>query len=518
MGPAVLAILDGWGHSSSRKANAIANCGAANIETLARTYPFALLDASGTSVGLPAGQIGNSEVGHTCMGAGRIVYQDLNRIHHAIQTGEFQRNEVLLSAIDAAVRSGGALHLLGLVSDGGVHSHIEHLKALVRMAKGRSCPRVFLHAFMDGRDTAPAVGVNYLRTLEEFFAKEGIGAIATVMGRYWAMDRDNRWDRVQRAYEAMTEGSGLTAVSGSAAMEAAYARGETDEFVQPTVVTPSSEEGARAPGLIRDGASVIFFNFRADRAREMTRALTFFDFDRFQRKIFLSLAAYTCMTRYDETFPLPVAFPPEHPDRIFGEVLSEHGCKQIRVAETEKYAHVTFFFNGGAEKVFPGEERIMIPSPKVATYDLQPEMSAPSVTEALLERLRSSGGERLAVVLNYANADMVGHTGIYEAALKACKAVDDSLGRIAREVLALDGTILITADHGNAEMMIDPETGGPHTAHTLNPVPVILAGNRFRGGRLREGGILADIAPTLLEVLGVPQPRQMTGRSLLDRS
>jgi 2,3-bisphosphoglycerate-independent phosphoglycerate mutase len=518
MGPTVLVILDGWGHSARRDFNAVANCGAVNMESLAAAYPSSLLDASGVSVGLPAGQIGNSEVGHTCMGAGRIIYQDLNRIHHAVATGAFERNPVLLAGIDAAARSGGALHLMGLVSDGGVHSHIDHLKALVRMAKGRSLPRIFLHAFMDGRDTAPAVGAIFLRNLQAFFAKEGSGAVGTVMGRYWAMDRDNRWDRIERAYRAMTEGTGFTATSGVAAMEAASARGESDEFVQPTVVAPEGTEGARATGLVRDGDAVIFFNFRADRAREMTRAFTFETFDGFPRRARPRLSAYTCMTRYDETFPLPAAFLPEFPDRIFGEILAESGWRQLRIAETEKYAHVTFFFNGGAEKVFPGEERILIPSLKVATYDLQPSMSAPAVTEALLRRLRDSAEEKLAVVLNFANADMVGHTGIYDAALAACKAVDDGVGRIAREVLPRGGTMLITADHGNAEMMRDPSTGGPHTAHTLNPVPVILAGERFRGGRLREGGILPDIAPTLFEVMGLLQPAEMTGRSLLDRA
>ncbi len=542
MGPTVLIILDGWGHSTRREANAVANCGAANIEGLAQTYPSALLDASGVSVGLPAGQIGNSEVGHTCMGAGRIVYQDLNRIGHAIATGEFERNTVLHEGIDAAARSGSALHLLGLVSDGGVHSHIDHLKALVRMAHGRGCRRIFVHAFMDGRDTPPAVGVQYLRDLEAFFEKERGGAVATVMGRYWAMDRDNRWDRIQRAYEAMTLGLGHTAPTGAAAMEAATARGETDEFVQPTVVVPPAvipsealppaggspawketggakerSEVSRAPGLIRGGDAVIFFNFRADRAREMTRALTLERFDRFDRKIRPVLSRYTCLCRYDESFDLPVAFPPEFPERILGEILFESGYRQIRLAETEKYAHVTFFFNGGVERAFPGEERVLIPSPRVATYDLQPAMSAPALTQALLDHLRGRDGQRLAVVLNFANADMVGHTGIYEAALAACKTVDDCVGRIAREVLSRDGTVLITADHGNAEQMVDPETGGPHTAHTLNPVPVILAGERFRGGRLREGGILSDIAPTLLEVMDLPQPQQMTGRSLLDR-
>jgi 2,3-bisphosphoglycerate-independent phosphoglycerate mutase len=522
MGPTVLVILDGWGHSERREANAVANCGALHMESLARDHPSALLDASGVSVGLPAGQIGNSEVGHTCMGAGRIVYQDLNKIGHAVETGALSRNPVLIRGIDAAAAGGGALHLLGLVSDGGVHSHVDHLKALVRMARGRSCARVFVHAFMDGRDTPPAVGIHYLRDLEAIFAREGGAAVATVMGRYWGMDRDNRWDRVEKAYAAMTEGKGFTAPSGVAAMEAAYARGETDEFVEPTIVTPGGATGDRAPGLIRDGDAAIFFNFRADRAREITRALTFDSFDRFERRVRPSLAAYTCMTRYDETFPLPVAFPPEFPDRIFGQILSESGFHQLRVAETEKYAHVTFFFNGGLERVFPGEERILIPSPKVATYDMQPGMSAAAVTDAFVESLRARDGRdaasKLAVVMNFANADMVGHTGIYEAALAACRTVDECVGRVAREVLARDGTLLVTADHGNAEQMIDFETGGPHTAHTLNPVPVILAGKRFRGRRLRDGGILPDIAPTLLEVMEVPQPAEMTGRSLLDRT
>jgi 2,3-bisphosphoglycerate-independent phosphoglycerate mutase len=522
MRPTVLVILDGWGHSTRLQGNAVANCGAINMESLARDYPSALLDASGVSVGLPAGQIGNSEVGHTCMGAGRIVYQDLNKISHAIETGEFATNPVLVRAIEAATRGGGALHLLGLVSDGGVHSHIDHVKALVRMARARSCSRVFLHAFMDGRDTPPAIGAGYLRDLQTFFAEEGCGAIATVMGRYWAMDRDTRWDRVQRAFEAMTEGKGFTAPSGPAAMDAAYARGETDEFVMPTIVAAAGTDGRRAPGLLRDGDSVIFFNFRADRAREMTRALTFESFDGFQRAVRPALAAYTCMTRFDEKFPLPVAFPPESPERIFGQILSESGRQQLRIAETEKYAHVTFFFNGGTERVFPGEERILLPSPRVPTYDLQPAMSAPAVADALVSNLRKRaevpGGDVLAVVMNFANADMVGHTGIYQAALDACRTVDECVGRIAREVLALDGTLLVTADHGNAEQMIDPETGGPHTAHTLNPVPVILAGKRFRGRRLREGGILPDIAPTLLEVMGIDQPREMTGKSLLEKT
>jgi len=518
-GPTVLVILDGWGYSPRREANAVANCGAASMESLARDYPSALLDASGVSVGLPAGQIGNSEVGHTCMGAGRIVYQDLNRIGRAIETGEFESNPVLLAGIDAAIRSRGALHLLGLVSDGGVHSHIDHVKALVRMAGARGCPRVFLHAFMDGRDTPPAVGAGYLRDLESFFAREKSGSIATVMGRYWAMDRDNRWDRVLQAYDAMTTGSGFLAAGGTAAMEAAYARGETDEFVKPTVIAPAGTPGSRAPGLIRDGDSVIFFNFRADRAREMTRALTFETFDSFERKARPGLAAYTCMTRYDERFPLPVAFRPELPERIFGEILSESGWRQLRIAETEKYAHVTFFFNGGVETVFPGEDRILVPSPRIATYDLQPAMSAPALADALVRSIRDTGDAgKLAVVMNFANADMVGHTGVYEAALAACRTVDECVGRVAAEVLGREGVLLITADHGNAEQMIDPATGGPHTAHTLNPVPVILAGKRFRGARLREGGILPDIAPTLFEVMGIRQPAEMTGKSLLDRA
>ncbi|MBI3448256.1 MAG: 2,3-bisphosphoglycerate-independent phosphoglycerate mutase [Acidobacteria bacterium] len=523
MGPTVLVVLDGWGHATTREGNAVRNCGPANMDALARDYPSSLLDASGVSVGLPAGQIGNSEVGHTCMGAGRIVYQDLNRIGHAIATREFQSNPALLAAMDGAARGGRALHLLGLVSDGGVHSHIDHLEVLVKMARERGCLRIFVHAFMDGRDTAPAIGVRYLRDLEETFARDGGGAaIGTVMGRYWAMDRDNRWDRVQRAYEAMTEGVGLVAPTGVAAMEAAYGRAETDEFVAPTIVSPAGIAPGAAPGLLRDGDAVIFFNFRADRAREITRALTEGAFDAFPRRVRPALSSYTCMTRYHESFPLPVAFPPEFPDRTFGQLLAERGLRQLRLAETEKYAHVTFFFNGGVERVFPGEERVLIPSPRVATYDLQPAMSAPAVTDAFVEKLRAfdriPGGANVAVVMNFANADMVGHTGIYEAALSACRTIDECVGRIAGETLAREGTILITADHGNAEQMIDPETGGPHTAHTLNPVPVILAGRRFRGMRLREGGILPDIAPTLLEAMGIPQPAEMTGRTLLDHT
>ena len=517
-GPVALLILDGWGHSERLEGNAVEGCRPANMKSLAAAYASTLLDSSGSAVGLPDGQFGNSEVGHTCMGAGRVVYQALSRVYRAITTGALEENSVIRNAMRAASGRGGALHLLGLVSDGGVHSHIDHLEALLRMAKRQGCPRVCVHAFMDGRDTRPAVGITYLRRLRGHFEELGIGTVASVSGRYYAMDRDKHWERIQRAYEAMTEGRGLTSGSAEEAMEAAYARNETDEFVQPTVIAAGSGEAASAPGLIRDGDSVIFFNFRADRAREMTRALALDDFDGFKRNRRPRLSAYVCLSQYDAEFPLDVAFPTDYPEQIFGEILAAAGWRQARVAETEKYAHVTFFFNGGQEKVFPGEQRILIPSPRVATYDLKPEMSAPAVTEAALRCLREEDGEKLALVLNFANADMVGHTGVYEAAVTACRTVDEGVGRIAREVIARGGAALITADHGNAEVMIDPETGGPHTAHTLNLVPLILAGEPFRGAGLRRDATLSDIAPTLLELMGLVQPAVMTGRSLLRTS
>jgi 2,3-bisphosphoglycerate-independent phosphoglycerate mutase len=468
--------------------------------------------------------MGNSEVGHTCMGAGRVVLQDLMRISTAIETGELADKEALREAMEAAARGGGALHLLGLTSDGGVHSHIDHAKALVRMARDLGVRRIFWHAFLDGRDTPPRHALRYIDSLEEFFRQEGAGAFATVIGRYWAMDRDNRWERTEVAYRCMTEGPAadpgrwFTAPDADSALRAAYDRGEDDEFVKPTVIAGAGAGAGEPAGLVRDGDAIIFFNFRADRARQMTRAFTEEGFSRFERRKRPKLSGYVCMTRYDQTFDLPVAFPPGAPERVLGQVIAEAGLRQLRIAETEKYAHVTFFFNGGEEKVFAGEERILIPSPKAATYNLVPEMSAGPVTDALISKLRGDTKD-FVVILNFANADMVGHTGFYDATVRACRFVDECVGRIAREVLPMGGCLIVTADHGNAEQMIDFKTGGPLTAHTLNPVPIIVAGDRLpegvAGALLRQDGTLADIAPTVLALLGLPQPAVMTGVSLL---
>jgi 2,3-bisphosphoglycerate-independent phosphoglycerate mutase len=514
-GPVALLILDGWGHSVEKKNNAVRGCEPSNLDELAARYASTLLNSSGNSVGLPDGQFGNSEVGHTCMGAGRIIVQALSLIDQAIGTGTIKKNPSLLKAMDAAASSDHSLHFLGLLSDGGVHSHLNHLKALLEMAKDRSCKKVFVHAFTDGRDTRPAVAQGFIKDLEQTFAALGAGSLATVSGRYYAMDRDHRWERVERAYRAMTDGVGFAAKSGGEAVETALARGETDEFIKPTVIAQEGVSSTDAPGLIRDGDSVIFFNFRADRAREITRALAIEDFDGFARPERLKLAEYVCMSQYDAGFPLPMAFPADNPDQIFGQLLSVAGWKQARIAETEKYAHVTFFFNGGLEQQFPGEERILIPSPRVATYDLKPEMSADQVAAAAIRCIEKNRDGKLAIILNFANADMVGHTGNYDAAVRACKSVDQGVGRIASSILGRDGVVIVTADHGNAEMMVDAETGGPHTTHTLSPVPFILAGDRFKGAHLNDGATLADIAPTLLDLMELSQPRLMTGKSLL---
>ncbi len=518
MFPLVLISLDGWGFSERREGNAIARCNAKNMERLAARYPSTLLSASGLAVGLPEGQMGNSEVGHMCMGAGRVVLQELLRISRAVENGELTDNEVLVKAMDAVAAGGHALHLLGLTSDGGVHSHIDHAKGLVAAARDRGVERIFLHAFLDGRDTPPRCAMQYIDEMEKFFSERNAGAFGTVIGRYWAMDRDNRWERTESAYRAMTRGEGYRAAGAAAALRAAYERGEDDEFVKPTVIVDEDAEPGDAPGLVRDGDAIIFFNFRADRARQMTRAFTQSGFDRFERPDPPQLASYVCMTRYDASFDLPIAFPPTAPRHVLGEVLSVAGLRQLRIAETEKYAHVTFFFNGGEEKPFDGEDRILIPSPKVATYDRQPEMSAAEVTDALIDRLRSDHRE-LVVILNFANADMVGHTGDFDATVRACRFVDECVGRVVGEVLSMGGRAVVTADHGNAEQMIDPASGGPHTAHTLNPVPVIVVDEKRSGPArppLRGGAALADVAPTMLSMLEIPQPAEMTGRSLFE--
>ncbi len=504
--PLVLVILDGWGIRPKREANAIAIGKPGFYESLLRDYPNTRLEVAGEAVGLPPGQMGNSEVGHLNIGAGRIVYQDLTRISKAIHDGEFQRNPVLNDLLDQS--RGGAFHLLGLVSDGGIHSHITHLFAILEQARARGLKEVAIHAFLDGRDTPPKSGIEYVARLEAFLKKIGIGRIATVSGRYYAMDRDNRWDRVQKAYEAMVLGEGPRYAAASEAVEASYAAGVTDEFMIPAVVTDAK---GRPSGPIRDGDAVLFCNFRADRAREITRALTDPAFSGFKRKAQPKLSRFVCMNRYDEKLDLPVLFPPIPLARIFGEIISEKGMRQFRIAETEKYAHVTYFFNGRGEKIFSGEERLLIPSPKeVATYDLKPQMSAPEVTEELIRRILSKQYD--VIIVNYANPDMVGHTGILPAAVKAVGVIDDCLRRVVTAVKEAGGSLIITADHGNLEEMVDEE-GRPHTAHTTNPVPLILVDETKP--RLRDHGIHADIAPTMLKLLGLPQPEEMTGRSLI---
>jgi 2,3-bisphosphoglycerate-independent phosphoglycerate mutase len=457
--------------------------------------------------------MGDSEVGHTNLGAGRIVYQDLVRINRAVEDGSFYKNDALLLACRRAKENGGALHLMGLLSDGGVHSHNEHLYALVELARREGVPRTFVHAFMDGRDTPPKSGLDYMAQLEKRLRDMGYGKVAVVSGRYYAMDRDKRWDRVALAYAAIVKGEGQRAPSGVGAMEAAYGRGETDEFVKPTVIVNGD---GKPVGPARDGDAVLFFNFRADRAREITRALADPGFKEFDRGHAPRLSAYVCMTDYDKTFPYPVAYAPQDLTEIFPEIVSHAGLKQLRCAETEKYAHVTFFFNGGRETVFPGEDRILVPSPRdVKTYDEKPEMSAREVTDKLVAAIGT--GQHGFVLVNYANPDMVGHTGILDAAVKAVKVVDECVGRLWQAAKAQRMAMLVTADHGNCELMTDPQTGEPHTAHTLNPVPFILADPDLRGAKLRAKGVLADVAPTALQVMGLPQPKEMKGLGLLLR-
>lgn len=501
--PVILMILDGWGLAPASKYNAVTLAHTPNLDKYVAEYPHTILQASGRSVGLPAGQIGNSEVGHLNIGAGRIIYQSLTRITKSIEDGDFFTNTVLTEIMDKTKAADKKLHLLGLLSDGGVHSHIIHLLALVRMAKERGLKKVYVHAFLDGRDVGPKTALTYIAQLEEGMGKIGLGQIATVSGRYYAMDRDKRWERVVRAYDVLTRGKGTHAASATLGVEASYAAGVTDEFVEPFAI-----DGV--DGRIRSGDGVIFFNFRPDRAREMTRALNDKEFTAFERCTEALPVNYACMAQYDATIDAPVAFPPEEINDTLGQVLAAKGLRQLRIAETEKYAHVTFFFNGGVEVPNALEERILIPSPKVATYDLQPEMSAEEVTQALLAELGKDKFD--VIILNFANPDMVGHTGILPAAIKAMEKVDDCVGRIVRKIQELGGCACITADHGNLEKMAE-EDGTPNTAHTTNPVRFILVSNRKC---TLHKGILADIAPTMLEVLHLPQPAAMTGKSLID--
>ena len=501
--PTMLLIMDGYGVSGQQAGNAIAAANKPNLDRIFATYPHTTIGASGLQVGLPEGQMGNSEVGHLNIGAGRIVYQELTKITKSVQDGDFFENPVLNEAMDHALSKGSSLHLLGLLSDGGVHSHIDHLLALIGMAARKGLKKVFVHGFLDGRDVPPRCAVQYVIQCEETMKQIGVGSIATISGRYYSMDRDNRWERVTLAYQAMTSGIGEYADSAVAAVENAYSRGENDEFVRPTIVN--------SDGMIQNGDAVIMFNFRPDRAREITRTFVDPEFSGFQREKMPQDLYYACMTQYDKTMPnVHVAYLPQNLKNTFGQYIAELGLKQLRIAETEKYAHVTFFFNGGVEAPNPGEDRILVDSPKVATYDLQPEMSAYGVTDRVLEQI--AGDRYDVIILNFANPDMVGHTGIMEAAVAAIEAIDSCVGKITDAVLAKGGQILLTADHGNAEGMLD-ETGAVQTAHSTNPVPLVFISNEPK--ELAEGGILADLAPTLLTMMDLPIPSEMTGKSLL---
>ncbi|MDR3982795.1 MAG: 2,3-bisphosphoglycerate-independent phosphoglycerate mutase [Dysosmobacter sp.] len=499
--PTTLIIMDGFGLSDAADGNAVKAAATPRLDEFFREFAHTTLQASGLDVGLPAGQMGNSEVGHTNIGAGRVVFQDLPRITKSIADGDFFRNPAYCHAMDACLEKGTSLHLMGLLSDGGVHSHLDHLFALLQMAKDKGLTKVYIHAFLDGRDVSPTSGADFVAQTVEKCREVGVGKIATVMGRYYAMDRDKRWDRVEMAYDAMVYGEGSTFNPVPvAAVKDSYAAGVTDEFVEPVVCDRD--------GTISDNDSVIFFNFRPDRAREITRTLVDPDFDGFTRQIFP--LTFVCNTEYDASMPnVEVAFPRTSVRNGLGEYLSQMGMKQLRIAETEKYAHVTFFFNGGSETVFPGEDRVLVPSPKVATYDLQPEMSAHEVTDKCVERIESGAYD--VIILNFANCDMVGHTGVFDAAVKAVETVDTCVGKVVDATLKMGGIAMITADHGNAEQMTEPD-GSPMTAHTTNPVPFILCG---AGTELRQGGRLADIAPTMLDVMGLACPAEMDGTSLI---
>lgn len=509
--PLVLIIMDGWGCAPKGPGNAVALANTPVLDELWARYPHTTLEASGTRVGLPAGQMGNSEVGHLNIGAGRVVYQDLVRISMAIQDGSFFRNPAFLKAIEHVKQRGSKLHLLGLLGPGGVHSHIDHLYALLSLAAQHQLPRVEVHAILDGRDTLPTSGLGYIRELEERLKALGTARIATVAGRYYTMDRDRRWDRIEKAYRMMVHGEGDSGPTAEEIVERSYSRGITDEFVIPAVVGKTTEE--RQESLISARDALIFYNFRTDRTREITRALVLDDMPFFNRGPKIEDLLVVTMTEYEEGLPVTVAFPAENVDQVLAQVLSEHKIRQFHTAETEKYAHVTFFLNGGREDPFPMEDRLLVPSPKVPTYDMQPEMSAPQVCEVVLNVLGQ--GDHPVIIVNFANGDMVGHTGVLPAAIKAVETVDACVGRIADSVLARGGVAMVTADHGNSEEMIDPESGGPFTAHTTNPVPFILVGKQTEGVRLREGAALCDIAPTILELLGIPKPEAMTGRSLI---
>ena len=500
--PVALIIMDGFGYNPDSYGNAIADAKKPNLDKLFAECPHTLIGASGLDVGLPDGQMGNSEVGHTNIGAGRVVYQMLVKISKSIKEGAIRKNPAIVGAVENCVKNGSALHLMGLLSDGGVHSHIEHLFGLMEMAKDMGVEKIYVHAFLDGRDVPPTSGAEYMEKLVEETQRIGAGKVATVMGRFYAMDRDNAWDRVEKAYAAMVYGEGVEGCCPVGAIKKSYEEGVTDEFMVPTVLDKE--------GTIKAGDSVIFFNFRPDRARQITRAFVDPDFTGFPRKNGFFPLHFVCMTQYDATMPnVHVAFPPEALTMTMGEYISKHGLTQLRIAETQKYAHVTFFYNGGEEKTFPGEDRILIKSPDVETFDLKPEMSAYEVTDAVVKAIEEDKYNM--IILNYANCDMVGHTGIEEAAAKAVEAVDACVGRTVDAILKAGGAALITADHGNAEKMKEPD-GAPFTAHTTNPVPLIVAGYPCK---LRDGGRLADLSPTMLDIMGLPKPPEMDGESLI---
>ncbi|CAH0524436.1 2,3-bisphosphoglycerate-independent phosphoglycerate mutase [Vibrio hippocampi] len=504
--PMALVILDGWGYREDNASNAINNAKTPVMDSLWANNPHTLISASGMDVGLPDGQMGNSEVGHTNIGAGRVVYQDLTRITKSIADGEFNQNEALVAAIDSAVSAGKAVHLLGLMSPGGVHSHEDHIYAAVKMAAERGAEKIYLHCFLDGRDTPPRSAEGSLKRFEALFAELGKGRVASLVGRYYAMDRDNNWDRVQVAYDLLTQAKAdFTVDSAVAGLEAAYAREENDEFVKATAIKAEGQEDA----AMQDGDAVIFMNYRADRARQITRTFVP-DFDGFERAAFPQIN-FVMLTQYAADIPLTTAFPPASLENTYGEWLSKAGKTQLRISETEKYAHVTFFFNGGVESEFDGEERQLVASPKVATYDLQPEMSSAELTEKMVAAIKS--GKYDTIICNYPNADMVGHTGVYDAAEQAIEALDASVAKIVEAIKEVGGQMLITADHGNAEMMVDPETGGIHTAHTNLPVPLIYVGDKAL--EFKEGGKLSDLAPTMLSMADLEIPAEMSGEVLV---
>lgn len=503
----MLMILDGYGTNTNEKGNAVELANTPNLDKLKLTSPTTEVFTSGLSVGLPEGQMGNSEVGHTNIGAGRVVYQELTRITKSIEDSDFFSIEEFNKAIENCKKNGTKLHIMGLVSDGGVHSHIRHLYGLLEFAKRKDFENVFIHCFLDGRDTPPASAEGYIMQLEEKIKEKSIGKIASVSGRFYALDRDNRWERVQKSYDAIVNGKGETAKSAISAIESSYQKEIFDEFIQPTVIL----SGEKPVATIENNDSVIFFNFRPDRAREITRTLVDKNFKDFATK---NLDLYfVCMTQYDESMPnVNIAFKPTALINTYGEIISKNGMKQLRIAETEKYAHVTFFFNGGEEKQYEGEDRVLVPSPKVETYDMKPEMSAYEVTEKVIDCIKSKKYDT--IILNYANPDMVGHTGNLEAAIKAVETIDDCVGKVVEAVKEVNGVVLITADHGNSEQMVDYKTGEPYTAHTTNPVPLILVG--MEKAKLKPGK-LSDLAPTMLEIIGIPKPSEMTGESLLIR-